>query len=82
MSTFHPPPPVFTDAEIAADPLLQAFHFAHLPERLQAVSEPFCTLARKLVDDVPRSAERSAALRKLVEAKDCAVRAVVFADRR
>lgn len=58
--------------------LLQFFAYAHLPEFLQAVSRPFATLAIQLDADLPTNPEKSAALRKLLEAKDCAVRAVLF----
>lgn len=55
-----------------------AFGFKHLeataPE-LARVSERFSDLARWLVTAMLPSAERTAALRKLLEAKDCAVRA-------
>jgi hypothetical protein len=33
-----------------------------------------------MVDKLPRNPERSAGLRKLLEAKDCAVRAQLFVD--
>jgi hypothetical protein len=57
--------------------LLQFFEFAHLPENLQAVSRPFGELAQ-IVDRLPDNPEKTTALRKLLEAKDCAVRAVLF----
>lgn len=57
--------------------LLQFFEYAHLPERLQAVSRPFGALAVEIVETLPRNPERTTALRKLLEAKDCAVRALV-----
>jgi len=60
------------------EPMLQFFSFAHLPPPLADVSQPFCLLAARLVDTLPRNPERSAALRKLLEAKDCAVRAVLY----
>ena len=60
------------------DYLLQFFTYAHLPAHLQAVSKPFAELANKIVEAVPSNPERNAALRKLLEAKDCAVRAVLF----
>jgi len=54
-----------------------AFAFKHLPAGLMSdISKGFAELALRVVQDVPPSAERSAALRHLVEAKDCAVRAV------
>lgn len=75
----HPAPAEFTQEQVAADPILQFFHYSHLPERLQASSKPFCDLARHIVDTLPRNAERTVALRKLLEAKDAGVRANVGA---
>lgn len=60
------------------DPLLQFFRYEHLPPNLQVVSEPFGKLALLIVDTLPRNPERTVALRKLLEAKDCAVRALLF----
>lgn len=74
-SDIHPAPLEFTTEQITTDPVLRYFHYAHLPESLREVSEPFCRLAGLLVDRLPRNAERSVALRKLLEAKDAAVRA-------
>lgn len=62
------------------DRLLQFFSYEHLPEHLQAVSKPFGDLARSLVTTLPSNPERTVALRKLLEAKDCAVRALLFKD--
>lgn len=58
--------------------LLQFFTYAHLPERLQTISGPFCELAKQLCETLPNNPERSTALRKLLEAKDCAVRSAIF----
>lgn len=71
------PPTEFTTDQIAADPILGYFGYAHLPFPLQEISSAFCSLAAFMVEAIPRSAERSAGLRKLLEAKDCAVRANV-----
>lgn len=60
------------------EPMLQFFTYQHLPEKLQAVSEPFCNLAAIVVEELPRNPERTVALRKLLEAKDCAVRALIY----
>ena len=60
--------------------LLQFFSYQHLPPHLQAISSPFCGLAHQIVDTLPRNPERTVALRKLLEAKDCAVRALLFKD--
>lgn len=61
-----------------AEPLLQFFTYKHLPDSLQIVSKPFCELAEGIVEHLPRNPERTTALRKLLESKDCAVRAVLF----
>lgn len=61
------------------EPILQFFTYAHLPEHLQAVSEAFYDLAHDLVRNLPRNPERTVALRKLLEAKDAAVRAKIYA---
>lgn len=58
--------------------LLQFFEFAHLPENLQGFSKPFYVLAYDLCAALPRNQERTVMLRKLLEAKDCAVRARIF----
>lgn len=71
----HPAPEEFTEAQISADPILHFFHYAHLPPQLRSTSRQFFILAQTLVRTVPRNAERTVALRKLLEAKDAAVRA-------
>ena len=58
--------------------LLQLFEYAHLPEHLQLISKPFGELAKHLQATLPDNPEKTTALRKLLEAKDCAVRAVLF----
>lgn len=66
-------------AEVAKpnEPLMQFFGYSHLPPHLQAASKPFADLAEAIMI-LPRNPERTVALRKLLEAKDCAVRAVLF----
>lgn len=71
----HPAPSEFTAEQLAADPILRYFHYAHLPPGLQAVSAKFYDLACFIVSSLPRNAERTVALRKLLEAKDAGVRA-------
>jgi len=58
------------------EPLMKFFSYSHLPAKLQAVSESFAYLACRIMD-LPRSAERTVALRKLLESKDAAVRAAL-----
>ncbi|MGO8915404.1 MAG: hypothetical protein ACLQJR_05800 [Stellaceae bacterium] len=61
-----------------SEPMLQFFSYEHLPAHLQEASKPFSDLARWMVDTLPRNPERTVALRKLLESKDCAVRSVLF----
>ena len=61
----------------AVQSVLQFFAFGHLPPHLQEISKPFCELAEKVADG-PSNAETTVALRKLLEAKDAAVRAILF----
>jgi hypothetical protein len=63
-----------------ADRMLQFFHWEHLPPHLQEVSKPFGEMAVKIVSEIPSNPERTAGLRKLLEAKDCIVRAVLYKD--
>ncbi len=58
-------------------PIVKFFSYEHLPENLQAVSKPIGDLARKMDFLLPDGAEKSAGLRKLLEAKDCLVRAAI-----
>lgn len=55
----------------------QFFAWEHLPPHLQVISKPFSDMAEKIVTNLPRNPERTVALRKLLEAKDAAVRAVI-----
>jgi len=59
------------------EPMLKHFEYKHLPKGLQPSSRPFCELAELIVERIPRNPERTVALRKLLEAKDCAVRAML-----
>jgi hypothetical protein len=64
----------------APDHIMQFFAFEHLPPHLQMASRPFADLAKALVQYTPRNPERTVALRKLLEAKDAAVRALLATD--
>lgn len=69
--------------------IMQFFAYEHLPSHLQQISMPFCLVAYAIVGDprgqapalsgypLPRNPERTVALRKLLEAKDAAVRAAL-----
>lgn len=56
---------------------IQFFAYGHLPEHLQKVSKPLCDLAHLMEEILPDGPEKSAGMRKLLEAKDCFVRAVL-----
>jgi hypothetical protein len=57
--------------------VLKFFSYAHLPAKLQEVSKPFCDLAQSVAERCPDNLETTVALRKLLEAKDAAVRATL-----
>ena len=63
--------------ERVESPIMKYFEYSHLPEKLQDVSSGICVLAARMDADLPPSAEKSAGLRKLLEAKDCFVRAAI-----
>jgi len=63
-----------------ANRMMQFFTYAHLPESMQAVSKPFAELAAKMDEILSENAEKTTALRKLLEAKDCAVRATIYKE--
>jgi hypothetical protein len=61
---------------IASDPILTYFEYEHLPPKLQKISKEFHSMAWDvIIANIPRSPERTVALRKLLESKDAAVRA-------
>ena len=61
----------------ATQHLLQFFTYDHLPDHLKAASQPFAELANSLARGLPDNPETTACIRKLLESKDCAVRAVL-----
>lgn len=61
--------------QITGERLLTSFAYEHLPGELREVSMWFADLAVKVATVLPQNPERTVALRKLLEAKDCAVRA-------
>ena len=64
-------------ANTSASPILRFFEFEHLPTELQDVSQAFANLAAYVETRLPAGAEKSTALRKLLEGKDAAVRAAL-----
>jgi hypothetical protein len=67
--------PADLTAKAGSDPILEFFAYEHLPYHLQEISRPFGELVIRMVGLLPRNAERSAMFRKILEGKDCAVRA-------
>lgn len=62
----------------STEAILKFFEYEHLPNRLQAISRPFHDLAHSMVEDHELDGpELTAGLRKLLEAKDCMVRAAL-----
>ena len=57
--------------------ILKHFRYSHLPKRLQGTSRLFHALATGIAGGLPEGDERDMCLRKLLEAKDCAVRAAL-----
>lgn len=58
--------------------VLQYFRFEHLPTHLQVASKPFALMAQTMMETCKPSIERTECLRKLLEAKDCGVRAFLL----
>lgn len=79
-----PSHPVVSDDELqarvlghykAGEQIMRFFVFAHLKPEQRAESRKWALLAVEACETLPRSSERAAGLRKLIEAKDCFVRA-------
>lgn len=68
----------FPTADGGNHPLMRYFAFQHLPEgHLRDTSMRFSNLACDLDAELPNGSEKTTALRKLLEAKDAAVRAAL-----
>lgn len=65
------------ETKMDEDRMMKWFAYAHLPQDLQPVSMVFHTAARELLNRLDPGPERTVAFRKLLEAKDAAVRAKV-----
>jgi hypothetical protein len=67
----------FSDRHPAVPEILQYFECGHLPERLRGTSEACAALAADMERLLPDGPELTAGLRKLLEAKDCFIRAAL-----
>jgi hypothetical protein len=59
----------------ATQQIARWFDFAHLPPAQREVSRHCAVLAELVIEDLPDGPELTTGLRKLLEAKDCFVRA-------
>lgn len=67
------------DRHPATTQMLGLFDADYLPEHVRPVSGSCAELAREMVDALPDGPELTAALRKLLEARDCFVRQAILA---
>ncbi|HRM29192.1 MAG TPA: hypothetical protein PLH48_01485 [Acinetobacter johnsonii] len=68
-----------TDQVNKENPIMQYFAYAHLPAPLKNVSMVIAHTAQLLNEQLPDGPEKSTALRKMLEAKDCFVRSAIGA---
>lgn len=57
--------------------MMRWFEYKHLPPALQAISKPVGELAEGMDNLLAEGPEKQAGMRKLIEAKDCFVRAAI-----
>lgn len=67
-----------TDEMIKAEPKLQWFATNHLRADLRDAVIPFKNAAVWVYENLPRNPERTQALNRLIEAKDYAIRALLY----
>lgn len=60
--------------------LLQFFEYQHLPMNLQDISKVYYQVAHWMAETLPENPESTVAMRKLIEAKDCAVRSILYKE--
>ncbi|MEC4091607.1 hypothetical protein [Pseudoalteromonas rubra] len=68
-------------AMLLTDGTVEYFEYGHLPQHLQEVSKPIGELAIAMRNRFPNCPEAAVGIRKLLEAKDCLVRAAVTQHR-
>ena len=66
---------IFTEEELKTDYILKYFLFDDINEELNDIASYYALLADMIIKSVPRTPERTVALRKLLESKDAAFRA-------
>lgn len=73
-----PPAQLEAEMKMTEERMLKWFEYKHLPEGLRETSEPFGVLAHKMCQTLSPGPNRTVMLRKLLEARDAAVRAKLF----
>lgn len=63
------------EPRLQEEPMLEWFAYEHLPPKMAELSKLYCRLAKDTCRMTQPGNERTMALRKLLEAKDAAVRA-------
>ncbi len=58
--------------------LMQFFKSDGLPDNQRRTSQAFGELARAIDSTLPSNPEKTTALRKLLEARTCAIQAIIF----
>lgn len=75
----------FVDADASnspRDPMTRFFEFAQFPEPMRSICHEFFRLAEFIDKEIVySSAERTAAFRKLIESRECAIRATTISER-
>lgn len=66
-----------SDRHPSTQQIARYFEYGHLPAHLQRISAPCGDLAQAMIDALPDGPELTTGLRKLLEAKDCFVRAAL-----
>lgn len=73
----HPDGPPVEPRNQLASPIMRYFKYEHLNGPMKVTSRSFAVLAQEMEAYLPNGPEKSTALRKLLEAKDAAVRAAM-----
>lgn len=60
--------------------ILKRFEYKHLPKELHYIAAPFHALANDICGHLPVNSEKSECLRKLLEARECAIMAWLLGD--
>ena len=68
---------VLSDRHPGTRHIARFFAYRHLPPHLQEISAPCADLAEQMIRALPDDPELTTGLRKLLEAKDCFVRAAL-----